>query len=65
MEKGITQRDSFVVRIWREQGQLDWRGWVQHIRTGESALVRDLGELQAFFERWAGKLTETGRQGLK
>jgi hypothetical protein len=60
-----TQRESFLVRIWREGDQKGWQGWVQHTRSGESTPVYDLGELQAFLERWTGKLTDKKRQCLK
>lgn len=60
-----TQRDSFVVRIWRERGQPGWQGWVQHAATGESASVRRIDELLAFIEERAGRLAEPNRQGLK
>ena len=59
------QRNSFLVRIWRQPDQDEWRGWVQHIRTGESTFVHSLGELQAFMERWAGELQTPPRQGLR
>lgn len=65
MKADEARKDSFLVRIWRERGQKDWLGWVQHTRSGESTPIRNLDELQAFFERWTGKLTDTKRQGLK
>jgi len=33
-----------------------WRGWVQHIRSGEATCVQDLEGLLGFIERWTGKL---------
>lgn len=60
-----TQRDSFVVRIWRERDEPGWQGWVQHANTGESASVRRIDELLAFIESRVGRLTDTGRTGLK
>ncbi len=45
---------SFVVRIWRKEGQADWLGWVQHVRTGEEVCVRSLDDLLTFIERRAG-----------
>ncbi len=57
--------DSFLIRIWREEGQAGWKGWIQHTRSGESALVRELEELWAFIERRTGKLDTTARKGLK
>lgn len=60
----ITKRNdnSFLVRIWWEQEDAAadtppiWRGWVQHIRSGEKAYVQDLKELLDFIERWTGPL---------
>jgi hypothetical protein len=43
-------RDSFVVRIWREVDHNQWRGWVQHIRTGDELLVGEMDQLLAFIE---------------
>ncbi len=51
--------NSFVIRIWWEQAgdsQPLWRGWVQHVRSGEEAYVQDLEGLLGFIERWTGKL---------
>lgn len=43
-------RHSFVVRIYQEEYVPGWQGWVQHVGTGESAAVRDMDELIAFFQ---------------
>ena len=45
-----TVRDSFVVRIWREVDHNQWRGWVQHIRTGDELLAQEMDQLLAFIE---------------
>ncbi len=52
---------SFILRIWWEEeeaggGRHFWRGWVQHVRSGESTYVQDLESLLDFIERWAGRL---------
>jgi len=53
---------SFVVRIWWEEGEAEpdrqrfWRGWVQHVRSGEAAYVEDVERLLDFIERWTGSL---------
>lgn len=55
-------QSSFVIRIWWEQADdasadhSVWRGWVQHIRSGETVHVQDLEGLLDFIERWTGKL---------
>lgn len=58
-------RDSFVVRVWRETGSPEWRGWVQHARTGESAPIRKAAELLAFIEQRTGRLGDSAPKGLK
>jgi hypothetical protein len=65
MKDAKSHRNSYVIRIWREDGKPGWHGWIQHARTGESALVRQVDELLAFIERRTGKLTEPKQKGLK
>ncbi|MBN1139899.1 MAG: hypothetical protein JXM73_25225 [Anaerolineae bacterium] len=57
--------NSYIIRIWREEGKPGWKGWVQHARTGESGFFQRLDELLAFIERHAGKLAEPPPKGLK
>lgn len=65
--------NSFVVRIWRERGgsaqeqEVIWKGWVQHVLSGESVYVQNVDELLAFMERWTGQLGSPGTlpKGLK
>jgi len=64
-EKETMHRDSFVVRIWRAEGNPGWRGWVQHVGSGKSGLVQNLSELQAFVERWTGQLDNSSQKGLR
>ena len=56
------QRSTFVLRIWREEKdgreQTVWRGWVQHVRSGEEVYVQDLTNLIHFMEQRTGKLTD-------
>ena len=58
-------RHSFLVRILWEADQPEWKGWVQHIHSGESVPFRNPDQLLAFIEHHAGELTVTGRKGLK
>lgn len=58
-------RHSFVVRIWREEDRPEWRGWVQHAGSGESAYVQGLDELLAFIEGRSGSLTGPGQERLR
>ena len=54
---------SFVLCIWWEERDPSpgsrqlWRGWVQHVRSGEASYVQDLEGLLGFIQRWAGGLT--------
>ena len=43
----------FTLRLWPEElgaGQIDWRGKVQHVNSGEARYFRDWPTLQAFVE---------------
>jgi hypothetical protein len=44
-------RHSFVLRIWRTANGLEWKGWVQHANSGESARIDSMADLLAFIER--------------
>ena len=59
------QRESFIVRIWREKGQPEWQGWVQHVCSGDSASLRDLQDLMSYLERWTAKPTGEEKPGLR
>jgi hypothetical protein len=65
MEQQMAHRDTFIVRIWRVEGKPEWRGWVQHVHTGDSVPVQSMDELVAFIGRRIGKLTDPVRKGLK
>lgn len=65
MKKHRMHRDTFIIRIWREEGQPGWTGRVQHVGTGESILVQSLDKLLAVIESRTGKLTGSDRKGLK
>ncbi|NOZ29075.1 MAG: hypothetical protein GXP39_13630 [Chloroflexi bacterium] len=62
---------AFVIRIWWEpapatdDGQPAWRGWVQHVRSGEISYVRDWEELLRFIERWIGGLSDVGEPSVR
>ena len=49
--------DSFVLRIWWEEEERTWRGWVQHAGTGQITYVQSLKELLAFIQQYTGDLT--------
>jgi hypothetical protein len=50
-------RQAFVVRLWRESPDRPaWRGWVQHVATGETACFTDPTGLLAFIETYTGPL---------
>jgi hypothetical protein len=58
-------RESFIVRIWQEQGQPEWKGWVQHVRSGESAFLENLDDLSTLVKRWTLGLAGQKPQGLR
>jgi hypothetical protein len=46
--------ESFVARIWLEgesDGNVIWRGRIQHVRSNQEAYFQDLAEMSAFMER--------------
>ena len=53
----------FMLRLWPEDlgdGQIDWRGSVQHVNSGETRYFRDWPALEAFVE---GLLRSSDLQG--
>ena len=43
----------FMLRLWREDlggGQSDWRGKVQHVKSGDVRYFRDWRTMEAFME---------------
>jgi len=53
MERERPQRSSdlFTIRLWQEDlgdGQMEWRGKVQHVTSGEARYFRDWPTLIAF-----------------
>jgi hypothetical protein len=53
MERERSQRSSdlFTIRLWQEDlgdGQMEWRGKVQHVTSGEARYFRDWPTLIAF-----------------
>jgi hypothetical protein len=65
MVRRSEQRESFVVRIWRKPGQPEWKGWVQHVRSGESAFLDDVDDLSTFVRRWTAEPAGRQQQGLR
>ncbi len=65
------RHNSFVLRIWWEQtdttanSQPIWRGWVQHVPSGEATHVQDAAALLAFIERWMGRLTQPAKPSTR
>jgi hypothetical protein len=65
MANGQVQRESFLVRFWQEQEQPVWKGWVQHVGSGESASLEDVEDLSAFVKRWTTGSGGEQPQGLR
>jgi hypothetical protein len=59
------QRGSFIVRIWWEKGQPEWKGWVQHVCSGDSASLQDLQDLMSYLERWTARPAREEKRGLR
>ena len=63
------QRSTFVLRIWREKEdgreQAAWRGWVQHVRSGDRRYLQSTQELIHFIEGYVGKLDSISQNRLR
>ncbi len=51
MDKERSEREAFVVRLWREGGT--WRGWIHHVGSGANRYFLNLGEMNRFLEQHA------------
>ena len=69
MPSNSKHRSTFVLRIWREEEdgreQPVWRGWVQHISSGDRRYLQSTEELVRFIEGYAGKLDSVPHSHLK
>ena len=70
-ERTARQGGSFIVRIWWEHSGADrqvhqWRGWIQHVRTGKQIPFHSMDDLTQFIEQELGILPapEEASQGL-
>ena len=55
---------SFILRLWREDDEEDsgiWRGWIQHVGSGEEVFVQSLADFLAFVEQHFGALADANR----
>jgi hypothetical protein len=55
------QTASFIVRIWREQGDYgggsrEWRGSIEHVGSGQKSFFRDLNAIAAFMNPYLESL---------
>ncbi len=60
---------TFVLRFWHEttDGQVRWRGRIEHVQSGESAAFLQLDAMQSFLQRYGIGVEEphppTGESG--
>ncbi len=63
------KRSTFVFKIWREEDsvreQSVWRGWVQHVHSGDRRYLQSTQELIQFIEKYTGELTSIPPSRLK
>ena len=54
---------SFILRLWREDEEDSgiWRGWIQHVGSGEAVFVQNLADFLAFIEQHFGVLADAKR----
>jgi hypothetical protein len=63
-------RDTYILRVWKENPMdADWRGQVQHARSGERVSFKNLEDLFAFLRKELGEDPEEegfhAHQGLR
>ena len=52
---------AFILRLWREDDDDDdriWRGWIQHVGTGDEIFVQNLTDFLHFIEQHFGDLSD-------
>ena len=54
MDQNSGKRHSFILRIWREAGFREWKGWIQHARSGESTNIQTSTDLLSFIDKYKG-----------
>ena len=54
---------AFILRLWYEddENRRTWRGWIQHVGSGEEVFVQNLTNFLAFIEQHFGALADTNR----
>ncbi len=55
---------AFILRLWQEDNENDsriWRGWIQHVGSGEKVFVQNLTDLLDFIEQHFGALADANR----
>lgn len=66
---GEHNKDSFVARIWLEDGDTTWRGHIRHVQGDEDEYFQDLMEMREFLTRVSGlqgpPITALPRKGTK
>ncbi len=64
-DQSLYSSHLFTLRMWPEDlgsGQIDWRGKVQHVNSGEALYFRDWATLLDFMERLLRKSEPEGPQ---
>ena len=54
---------SFILRLWREDDENGgiWRGWIQHVGSGDEVFVQNLADFLDFIEQHFGALADANR----
>ena len=70
MTANSQRRNTFILRIWREDGESErnsrlWRGWIQSVHSGEETYIQDLDELIHFIEHHVGSLRDVRIERLR
>ncbi|MCP4139745.1 MAG: hypothetical protein GY755_05550 [Chloroflexi bacterium] len=65
LENSLSLRESFVIRLWKmDEDQKNWRGQIQHVRTGSITHIQEFDDLKKYFKAYLEE-EEIKKTGLK
>ena len=59
----VPPTNTFVVRLWHEWSAAGsrWRGWIEHVQSGQRAGFQDLRRMLAFIHSFGAFVQDDGR----
>jgi len=60
-----TQRETYIIRLWRNDELSSWICSLQHVPSGEISGIKTLNDLTAFFFPYLSEKNSTEEVGLR